>query len=47
MSQAPLYSNRGTKFADMTAGRKVRWIFRFIVALCTFGYVYPNVMHDD
>jgi len=49
MSQTPppLYANRGTKFADMSFGRKITWTLKFLVALCTFGYVYPNVMHDD
>ena len=48
MSETPtsVYANRGTKFADMPAKQKVTWVLRFLVAVCTFGFVYPNIMHD-
>ena len=40
------YANRGTKFGDMPFSRKITWIGKFIIAFCTFGFAYPNVMHD-
>jgi hypothetical protein len=40
------YADRGTKFGDMPFTGKITWILKFIVAICTFGFVYPNVMHD-
>jgi hypothetical protein len=46
MSREPLV-HRGMKFAHMTIWRKVTWTLQFLVALCTFGFVYPNIMHDD
>ena len=36
----------GTPFGAMTIGGKFVWILRFIVALCTFGFVFPNVMNE-
>ena len=36
----------GTRFGDMTAGRKLQFICKLIVALCTFGFVYPNIMTE-
>ena len=38
--------SRGTKFGDMTVMHKITWIGKFVIALCTFGFVYPNIMHD-
>lgn len=40
------YVDRGTKFGDMSPGRKITWTLKFIVALVTFGFAYPNIMHD-
>jgi hypothetical protein len=40
------YAILGTKFADMPLKQKLTWTLRFLVALATFGFVYPNVMHD-
>ena len=40
------YANRGTKFGDMPILTKFTWTLKLVVALCTFGFVYPNVMHD-
>lgn len=40
------YVGRGTKFADMPMGRKITWTLKFIVSVCTFGFAYPNIMHD-
>lgn len=39
--------SRGTKFGDMPGMRKITWIGKFIIALVTFGFAFPNVMHDD
>jgi hypothetical protein len=38
--------SRGTKFGAMPFLQKITWTLKFIVALCTFGFVYPNIMHD-
>ena len=38
--------SRGTKFGDMSIGRKLTWIGKLLIAVVTFGFVYPNVMHD-
>ena len=38
--------SRGTKFGAMSFTRKIGWIGKFLIAVCTFGFVYPNVMHD-
>ena len=38
--------SRGTKFDDMTFTGKIKWIGKLIVALATFGFAFPNVMHD-
>ena len=32
------------KWGEMKFVTKVVWIGKLIVALCTFGFVYPNVM---
>ena len=40
------YADRGTKFGAMSFTRKITWTLKFLVALCTFGFAYPNVMHD-
>ena len=38
--------SRGTKFGDMPFMQKITWIGKLVIAVCTFGFVYPNVMHD-
>ena len=38
--------SRGTKFGAMPFLQKITWTLKFIVALCTFGFVYPNIMHE-
>lgn len=38
--------SRGTKFGDMPIGRKFAWLGKLVIAVLTFGFVYPNVMHD-
>ena len=36
----------GTKWHDMTGSQKVTFFFKLVIALCTFGFVYPNVMSE-
>ena len=38
--------NMGTKFGDMSFTGKMKWIGKLIIALCTAGFVYPNIMTD-
>lgn len=35
------------KWADMTGLERLRFLGRLLVALCTFGFVYPNILSDD
>ena len=39
-------SHLGTKFGDMPLLMKLKWLGKLSVALASFGFVYPNVMHD-
>lgn len=39
-------SHLGTKFGDMSFLGKLRWIGKLCISLASFGFVYPNVMHD-
>lgn len=39
-------ADRGTKFGEMSFSRKIGWTIKFLIALCTFGFVYPNVMSE-
>ena len=34
----------GLKWPQMSAGQKLVWFGKLIVAVCTFGFVYPHVM---
>ena len=43
MSEHP---DQGTKFGDMSFIGKIKWTLKLLVALATFGFVYPNVMHE-
>ena len=36
----------GTKFKDMGVGRKIAWIGKFIVFVCSFGFAFPLVMSE-
>ena len=36
----------GTRFGDMSAGRKMMFVVKLIVALCTFGFVFGNIMTE-
>ena len=36
----------GTRFGDMTIGRKLQFVCKLALALCTFGFVYPNIMTE-
>ena len=40
------YADRGTKFGDMSFSRKIIWTLKLLIAVCTFGFAYPNVMSD-
>lgn len=40
------YADRGTNFGDMSFKGKMKWSLKFLVALATFGFVYPNIMND-
>jgi hypothetical protein len=40
------YADKGTKFSDMSIGRKFTWTLKFMVALVTFGFAFPNIMHE-
>ena len=39
-------THQGTKFKDMTAGRKVVFILKLAACILTFGMAFPNVMSD-
>ena len=36
----------GKKWRDMTSQERLTFVGKLVVALCTFGFVYPNVMSD-
>jgi hypothetical protein len=36
----------GKKWRDMTDREKLTFLGKLFIALCTFGFVYPNVMSD-
>lgn len=36
----------GTPYKDMPSEQKMKWIFKLIVCICTFGMVFPNVMGE-
>jgi|SoiMethySBSTD1v2_1073268.scaffolds.fasta_scaffold10352_12 hypothetical protein len=40
------HTDQGTKFGDMSPMGKLKWTLKLVVALATFGFVYPNIMHD-
>ena len=44
--QKPLEQDHGMKFTDMTRGQKWIFVAKFIVCVCTFGIVFPNVQND-
>jgi hypothetical protein len=37
---------QGTAYKDMSTNRKVIFILKVIVCVCTFGMVFANVMGD-
>jgi hypothetical protein len=39
-------ADRGTHFGDMSFLGKIKWTLKLLVALATFGFVFPNLMHD-
>lgn len=39
-------SPTGTPFKQMTRDRKVRFIFKVLVCVISFGFIFPNVMGD-
>jgi hypothetical protein len=30
----------------MTGGEKIGFVVKLVIALCTFGFVYPNIMTE-
>ena len=36
----------GKRWRDMTGGQKITFMFKLVIALCTFGFVYPNIMTE-
>jgi hypothetical protein len=36
----------GKRFGDMGGGEKLRFVCKLVLALLTFGFVYPNVMTE-
>jgi hypothetical protein len=36
--------NTDGKWATMTASQKLAFVGKFVLALCTFGFVYPNIL---
>ena len=40
------YGDHGTKFGDMSVSGKCKWTLKFLAAVLTFGFAFPNVMHD-
>ena len=43
---AEVEKSEGTKFGDMSGTGKIAWIGKFIVAVLTFGFAFPNVMNE-
>jgi hypothetical protein len=43
MAQPPVPSPR---FAEMTRREKFVFILKLALCLLSFGFIYPNVMHD-
>ena len=39
-------ADRGTNFGDMSILAKIKWTLKLLVAIATFGFVFPNVMWD-
>lgn len=35
-----------TPYAQMTGKQKFRFVFKLVVCILTFGFVFPNVMGD-
>jgi hypothetical protein len=36
--------NTDGKWGGMTGTQRLAFIGKFVVALCTFGFVYPNIL---
>jgi hypothetical protein len=43
-NDATLWSDTSMKWPAMTAAQKAAFIGKLIIALCTFGFAFPNVM---
>jgi hypothetical protein len=43
MAQRPVASRR---FAEMTHREKFAFILKVAVCLLSFGFIYPNILHD-
>lgn len=43
MAQQPVASPR---FAEMTRREKLVFMLKVAVCLISFGFIYPNIMHD-
>lgn len=43
MSESSRWSNTDMKWRDMRALQKLAFCGKFIIALCTFGFVFPHL----
>jgi len=39
--------NTDGKWRDLSGGQRVVFFGKLIVFLCTFGYAYPNLLHQE
>jgi hypothetical protein len=42
-TQQGLWNTEG-KWASMTTTQKIAFVGKFALALCSFGFVYPNIL---
>jgi hypothetical protein len=40
-------SNTDAKWSDLSAGQRLVFFGKLIVFLCTFGYAFPNLLHQE
>ena len=36
----------GTPYNDMSKEQKVKWVFKLVACILTFGFAFPNVMGE-
>ena len=40
-------TNTDGKWRDLSAGQRIVFFGKLIIFLCTFGYAYPNLLHQE